>query len=207
MSEPETLSSEYKSELLQRQHRLQAEAQIVLDDLKLIKVLSPLGSPLLLGSSALGLMVWPDIDITVSHRGLTIDQAMETMHPLYTHPRTKRVQYLNEVGSFNPDGLDVDDRYYFVVYYHVPGGTKWKIDISFWTSVGEHLEPFHESVSRQLTDDTRLAILWIKDIWYRLPTYRNQVYSVDIYDAVLFHDVRTPTEFDEYLIKRGKPSR
>jgi hypothetical protein len=44
-------------------------------------------------------------------------------------------------------------------------------------------------------------------MWCRLPTYRNQVYSVEIYDAVLAHHVRTPTEFDVYLIEHGKPAR
>ena len=159
MSEPETLTSEYKSFLLQRQNTLQAEAKMVLDDLKLIKLLSTLGSPILLGSSALGLMVWPDIDTAVSSPGLTIDQVMETMRPVYVHPRIKRVRYTNEVGRFNPTGLALDDRYYFGVYYHASTGTEWKVDISFWSSVEEHPEPFHEALARQLTGETRLAIL------------------------------------------------
>lgn|SRR5574340_571381 len=207
MSEQETVTTEYKSFLLHRQNTLQAEAQTALDDLKLIELLSPLGPPLLLGSMASGLMVWPDIDITVSYPGLTIDQVMGTMQPVYAHPRVKRVRYRNEVGTFNPTGLALHDRYYFGVYYHASSGTEWKVDISFWVSVREHPEPFHEAISRKLTKETRLAILWIKDVWFRLPTYRHQVYSVDIYDAVLSHGVRTPTEFDEYLIERGKPAR
>ncbi|HLJ35585.1 MAG TPA: hypothetical protein VKU38_18160 [Ktedonobacteraceae bacterium] len=62
-------------------------------------------------------------------------------------------------------------------------------------------------MKQQVTPETRLAILWIKDIWYQLPTYRNEVYSTDIYDAVLQHGVRTPREFDRYLVERGKPAR
>jgi hypothetical protein len=58
--------------------------------------------------------------------------------------------------------LELDDRYYFGVYY---------------------------------------------DVWCHLPTYRSQVYSVDIYDAVLEHGIRTPAEFDVYLANRGKPAR
>jgi len=207
MSEPETLTSEYKSFLLQRQNTLQAEAKMVLDDLKLIKLLSTLGSPILLGSSALGLMVWPDIDITVTCPGLAIERALEMMRPVYAHPLVKRVRYLNEVGSFNPTSLELHDRYYFGVYYHALSGTEWKIDISFWLGTNEHPEPVHDAVVRKLTEETRLSILWIKDIWYRLPTYRDQVYSVDIYNAVLEHGVRTPAEFDVYLADRGKPAR
>ena len=121
---------------------------MVLDDLEVFKLLSQLGSPILLGSSALGLMVWPDIDITVSCPGLTIDRALGIMLPIYVHPLVKRVRYLNEVGSFNPTSLELDDRYYFGVYYHALSGTEWKIDISFWLGVDVHPEPVHDSVVR-----------------------------------------------------------
>ena len=30
-------------------------------------------------------------------------------------------------------------------------------------------------LARHLTDETRLAILWIKDVWHHLPTYPYQV--------------------------------
>ena len=160
-----------------------------------------------LGSSALGLMVWTDIDLTVSCPGLTIENALETMRPVYAHPLVKRVRYLNEVGHFNPTGLKLHDRYYFGVYFHAISEIEWKIDISFWIGVEEHPEPVHEAVARKLTEETRLSILWIKDVWYRLSTYRDQVFSVDIYDAVLEHGVRTPSEFDVYLADLGKPAR
>jgi hypothetical protein len=207
MSEPETLTLENAAELLRRQDALQTEARAVLEDLGIVRLLSQLGNPVQLGSSALGLMVWPDIDITVSCPGLTIERTLETMRLIYAHPRVKRVRYSNEVGSFNPTGLELDDRYYFAVYYHASTGTEWKIDISFWPGTVEHPEPVHEAVARKLTEETRLSILWIKDVWYHLPTYRYQVYSVDIYNAVLEHGVRTPAEFDVYLADRGKPAR
>ena len=207
MSESETLSQEYSAELLRRQEVLQAEARVIMEELDIIKLLGQLGNPVQLGSSALGLMVWPDIDINVSCPGLGIDRALETMRPIFAHRQVKRVRYLNEVGHFNPTGLELHDRYYFGVYYHATSGIEWKIDTSFWLGVEEHPEPVHEAVARQLTEETRLLILWIKDIWYRLPTYRDQVYSVDIYDAVLAHGIRTPMEFDAYLAERGKPAR
>src|SRR5215472_10285243 len=102
MDEPETLSSEYKSALFQHQNALQAEAKMVLEDLQLINLLCPLGTTRLLGSAALGLMVWPDIDITISCPGLTIDRVMEVMTSVYIHPRIKLIRYANEVGRFNP---------------------------------------------------------------------------------------------------------
>jgi hypothetical protein len=180
---------------------------VILEELDVFRLLGQVGNPVQIGSSALGLMVWPDIDINVSCPGLSIDRVLETVLPIIAHPQVKRMRYLNEVGRFNPTGLELHDRYYFATYYCASSGIEWKIDTSFWLGVGEHPEPVHDAIARQLTEETRLSILWIKDIWYRLPTYRDQVYSVDIYDAVLEHGVRTPAEFDIYLTDHGKPAR
>jgi hypothetical protein len=203
----ETLPPEQAARLLQRQKMLQDEAQIVLKELDLVKLLNASGVLRHVGSSALGLMVWRDLDLTVSSPGLSIERAYQIMHPLYIHPRVKQVRYLNESGPFNPTGLQLHDRYYFAVLYDRAAGSEWKIDISFWLADGIHPEPVHDALEQQLTPETRLAILWIKDSWYGLPVYRHEIYSVDIYDAVLQHGVRTPAEFDSYLARQGKPTR
>jgi hypothetical protein len=200
------MSPEYAADLLRRQCALQAEVPSILEELDIVKLLRPHGTPLQMGSSSLGLMVWPDIDMCVSCPGLAIEHALETMRPIYSHPMVKRVQYLNEVGQFNSSG-EVHDRYYFAIYYHGANDIEWKIDISFWNAVEDHPEPVQDAVAKNLTEETRLAILWIKDIWHRLPTYQTEVFSVDIYDAVLEHGVRTPSEFDEYLAGLGKTNR
>jgi hypothetical protein len=57
----------------------------------------------------------------------------------------------------------------------------------------------------RLTDETRLAILWIKDVWHRLPAYPEAVSRVDVH-AVLAHGVRTPEEFAASLRQRGLPA-
>jgi hypothetical protein len=207
VNDPELLTPEQAAELLHRQEALQAEAHTVLAGLNLMELLTSIGQVRQLGSSALGVMVWRDIDLNVLAAGVSIDLILETMHPLFAHPNVKRMRYLKEVGHFNPTGEQVHDRHYFGVYYLPSTGVEWKIDISFWLCPGEHPEPVHEALARQLTAEKCLAILWLKDIWCRLPAYRDQVYSVDIYDAVMAHGVYTPTEFDAYLAARGKPTR
>lgn len=203
----EMLRPEQAAQLLQRQSALQDEAQSVLEELDLVRLLSAAGTLRQVGSSVLGLMVWRDIDLAVSSPGLDIERAYELMRPLYTHPRVKQVRYLNESSLYNPTGLQLHERYYFAVHYDSQAGSEWKIDISFWLGEGIHPEPVQEALEQQLTPETRLAILWIKDIWYRLPTYRHDVCSTHIYDAVLQHGVRTPGEFDGYLVRQGKPTR
>jgi hypothetical protein len=115
---------------------------------------------------------------------------------------------MNESGKFNPTGELRDERYYFGLYYSPDSGEGWKIDVSFWLEDLQRSE-FDDLRSMQalLTAESRLAILWIKETWHQLPAYRKQVFSMDIYDAVLKHGVQTPSEFDRYLAERGKPTR
>jgi hypothetical protein len=62
----------------------------------------------------------------------------------------------------------------------------------------------HSTVTRSAA--LRIAILWIKDVWHRMPSYPDQVSGMDIYDAVLEHGVRTPEQFGRYLRQRGLPT-
>ena len=196
---------EQDEQLLQRQRQLQNEAQRVLKELNLVELLNQAGVLRQVGSSALGLMVWRDIDLAVSSPGLSIARAFEIMQPLLTHPCVKHVRYFHQSDRFKL--TDLDERYYFMVFCEYQEQIEWKFDISFWLGEGIHPEPVHDAIEQQLTPETRLTILRIKDVWYQLPAYRQAVYSTDIYDAVLQHGVRTLTEFDQYLAQRGKPTR
>jgi hypothetical protein len=201
----ETQQPEQDELLLQRQCLLQEEAQSVLKELNVVELLSTGGVVRQTGSTVLGLMVWRDIDLQVSSPGLSIERAFEIMHPLLTHPRVKQVRYLHQSDHFKL--ADLDERYFFMVYYERPGQAEWKLDVSFWLDEGVRPEPLHDAIEQQLTPETRLTILRIKDAWHQLPAYRSEVASTDIYDAVLQHGVRTLTEFDQYLVERGKPTR
>ena len=194
-------------QLLWRQDVLQAEAQFVLRELDLLTLLSAGGKVRQMGSSASGLMVWRDLDLSVYSPGLSLERMYTIMQPLLTHPRIQRVRYLNESGAFNTTGVSRNERYYFGLYYLPLEGSEWKVDVSFWLDHAVRVEPIQDALEQILSQEMRLIILQIKNAWYRLPTYRSQVYSVDIYDAVLEHGVRTLDDFDRYLVERGKPAR
>ncbi len=198
---------EHSKRLLQRQDLLQKEAQAVVKELDLVRLLSNAGTVRVHGSSVHGLMTWRDIDVGVSSPRLSIERVYEVMMSLLIHPRVKQVRYLNESGSFNATGLSRDERYFFMVFYDNGAESDWKIDISFWLDEGVRSEQIHNMIEQQLTPETRLIILRIKDVWWKQPSYRQEVSSVDIYDAVLQHRVRTLDEFDLYLVERGKPAR
>jgi hypothetical protein len=168
----------------------------------------PLGELLPIGSAATGLQVWRDIDFNVVTPGLTVDRLLDVLRPCFRHPRVRQVRFLDETLGFNPTGLPRDERYFIALHYVPPGQAAWKVDISFWLQELPRDEPgYVQRIRDKLTPETRRAILWIKDRWHRLPAYRHEVTSMDIYDAVLDHGVRTPDEFDHHHASRPPPNR
>lgn len=118
------------------------------------------------------------------------------------------MEYREENGERSPSGKPSDQRYVFVAFYESAAGEEWKLDLSLWLSDAPRTQLAQlDDLRRRLTDETRLAILWIKDVWHRLPTYPDPVSGVDVYDAGLEHGVRTPDEFAAYLRGRNLPSR
>jgi hypothetical protein len=48
-----------------------------------------------------------------------------------------------------------------------------------------------------------VAVLRIKDVWFRLPSYPDEIGGFEIYFAVIEDGVRTPDEFRSWLVHRG----
>jgi hypothetical protein len=193
----------YAHELLKRQDALQAEAWRTLAALDLAAALAPIGPIEVIGSLATGLMVWRDIDLHVVAPDLPSAVAHDAMARYFGHPQIGAIRYRYDHAARNLADDPRDDRYYYALFYQSENGHEWKVDISIWIADPPHVErlPPANLVAR-LNDETRLAILWIKDQWYARPEYRMTVSSVDIYDAVLDHGVRAPTEFAAYLRAR-----
>ena len=201
------LDPTYAAELIQRQRSLQAEARQVLTDLALMSSLSRLGHAEHIGSSVSGLMVWRDLDVGARCPQPSPDRVFQTLQPILTHSRVHEVLYREETGPRSPSGQPTDQRYYFVLRYMTAADQRWKIDISIWLTDAPRNQLGHlEDLARRLTDETRLAILWIKDVWHRLETYPDEISGTDIYAAVLDHGVRTPEQFATYLLERSLPS-
>jgi hypothetical protein len=198
------LDSVFARELLEQQDILQAEAWLMLDALDLAAALASIGPMEVIGSLATGLMVWRDIDLLVIAPGLSASTAHEALARYFGHPKIGAIRYRYDHAAQNPANDPNDDRYYYALFYQSDGGHEWKIDISIWIADPPHVERLPpSSLIERWNDETRLAILWIKDQWFARPEYRMTVYSLDIYDAVLDHGVRTPEEFAAYLRERA----
>lgn len=189
------LTPDEEEGLVARQDAFQVEAAELLVELDLM---GRLGDATVIGSAALGLMVWRDLDIHVIVSALDPAHAFDALRPLLMDPRVTQVRYLNEATL-----ADDRARLYFAVNLQTAGGADWKLDIGFWPAVrGPKEAAFAASMLARLTPESRLAILWIKDIWHRTPEYRTSVTSMDIYSAVLDHGVRTPIGFSAWLSDR-----
>jgi hypothetical protein len=193
--------------LLRRQAALHAEGEEVLAQLNLMQVLSKIGRPEIVGSFALGLMVWRDIDVEVYCDEVSAARVFDAIRPIIDVPGVYRLTFHDFSGPRADPS--VPDGYYWGVRYHRPGEEEWKLDIWLISAGTMHRmgRELVRTLPAQLTSETRMAILQLKTTWYALPTYRREVLSVDVYDAVLNHGVRTPDEFDTYLRLRGKPTR
>jgi hypothetical protein len=182
------------AELLARQADLQAEADSVVEDLGLMAILGSVGRPVRTGSSALGLMVARDIDITTLCPGLDPDALFRSIAPLAGHPRVCQLGFRNDSGDWNtdpsyPDGL------YWSVGYVADGGAAWNLDLWFIREGTTQFDLEHlEALPSRLTPETRLAILRIKTAVAE-PTWTTPVRSYEVYQAVLDHGIRTAEEF------------
>src|SRR5688572_23471971 len=103
--------------LLRQQDVLQAEAARVLADLAIFDLLGPFGEVTQVGSSAVGLMVRPDIDVCVDCEPArwNPDAVFAAARPLASHPRVQKLSFWNESGPFKPPGL-ADGLYWGIRY-------------------------------------------------------------------------------------------
>lgn len=185
--------------MLAEQDLLRASSDAVVDALGLNQSLAALGDPVRVGSSALGLMVRRDIDITVvcPSLGMAVHEAVVRIGAeLARHHRVVRVSFRNDTGSWNTDP-DYPDGFYLGVGYQSPLGEDWNLDIWFVDEPDRQPDLGHlRSMPARLTPETRIAILEIKLAYADRPEYGKSVTSYDIYRAVLDDGVRTAEEFD-----------
>src|SRR6478609_9323783 len=160
---------------------LEAEASAVRTGLDLDALLATVGTPHLVGSAALGLMVWRDLDITVVCDRLAVDEVLGVVGALAAHRHVRQLTVRNDTGDWNvepdryPDGI-------YVGVDHRDGDRRWNIDIWFVTDAERQPDLRHlREVAPRLDGATRAAIIEIKRAWWARPEYGRTVTSWDIY--------------------------
>lgn len=189
-------------DLLTAQRLLQHEAAAVVADLRLDRTLSVLGNPVRTGSSALGLMVRRDIDITTGVPNLD-DAAKDAIAALGArlsrHDRVRRVVFRDDTGGWNAEPDEFPDGMYLLVEYRDAAGATWSLDLWFVDRPERQPDIAHlTTLLPRITDEARVAILRIKQSLDAGPDYGASIHGIDVYRAVLDHGVTTPEEFEAY---------
>ncbi|MFI7009452.1 hypothetical protein [Streptomyces sp. NPDC050145] len=197
------------SDLRAGQTALRAEAEQVYRDLGLDASLPRVGTPAVVGSAALGLMVRRDLDVDVTCARLD-DAAIAAVAAvgagLAAHPRVRLVTFRNDCGTWNREPDAYPDGLYLGVECRAPSsGAAWNLDLWFLDAPERQPSTAHLTTLRpRLTDETRAAIIAIKRAWAERPEYGTTVRSVDVYGAVLDDGVRDPAGFTDWLAARRK---
>ncbi|MFF1920265.1 hypothetical protein ACFVW8_06765 [Streptomyces sp. NPDC058221] len=172
---------------LDRARRRRVTAHTILDRLGLFERWRPLGSPVLVGSVALDLVVEPDIDMEVYSPVPSIAEGFAVLAPCAQLPGVRKLRFTN--------ALDLPDRglYWRLDYEFTPEET-WQIDM--WWLPDDHPGPraadLVSPVRAALDDSTRDAVLAIKE---GAAARGEATQGVWVYQAALDHGVRTYDEF------------
>lgn len=190
--------------LLQQQYNLQLEADEVVHELQLNTILATVGTPVRVGSSALGLMVWRDVDVTVICPTLQVEKISKLATQLMVQRGVRELRFLNDSGSLKSDS-QYPDGLYFSLKYKSDRDVEWKFDIWFVDEPERQPDLQHvQTMPNRLTPELRESILSIKSVYVKLDEYGKTVKSYDIYTAVLDDGVRTPAQFNEWLANKNK---
>jgi hypothetical protein len=193
-------------ELADRQLALQAEAHRLVADLDLLGLLGEVGPVLLTGSVVSGLMCWRDLDVMVlGGPDFAPRDVVRLLGRLVDLPGIVAFDYRDERGLRSPTGEVRDERYHLPVTVLRDGGP-WRLDLTVWLhDLHANVTAWHETLRGTITAAQRAAVLRIKDVWHRRPSYPDRIGGMDIYTAVLEDGVRGPDQFAAWLAARGLP--
>lgn len=179
--------------LLKHQKSLQKQAGAILKELDLKNILGKHGEVQIVGSLALGLMVWEDIDIDVIvEKKVNIEEYFQTIRALFRHP------HINDIRMIDNRTNHENDRptsMYIGVHYKKEKQKKWKIDIRLVHAKDSYAVDFVNEIKSKLNQENTLKILTIKHAVHKDPGYGKKFSAVDIYKSVIEKNISNAQEF------------
>lgn len=189
------------TQLLEQAAALHEEANRLLIAEGLLPIITTAGPARVYGSFELDLMTWRDIDINLQLANPHDVATMFTVgQSIATRFEANRMFYSNH---FIRNDQSFDHGLYWGMRLRYAGAL-WKVDL--WAYGEEayraHMQSFDE-LQQQLATADRIAILRIKDAFCRRSEYRDTVCSMDIYRAVMEHNISTVEGFEAWLRLRS----
>ena len=187
-------------EIVKHSRLLHQEASDLLNKEGLLPILRSFGATRVIGSYALDMMTWPDIDISMKlPNDQNVDLFFEIAKKIATKFQITKMSYSNHFIRNFP-GFDHGLYWGIRLRY---AEREWKIDLWGYSDADyqTHIAEF-DALHRQLQRADRTAILRIKHVICQHPDYRGNVYnSMAIYRAVLEDEVESVDEFKAWLEK------
>jgi hypothetical protein len=188
------------SDILEKQNLLQEQTKTVLNNLNLINELSKYGEVKIVGSVALGLMTWPDIDIDLkSSEEINKKDYLEIVKYIFEQDNIKQLILIDNRSSFEKNR---PKSMYIGVIYDL-NGVDWKIDIRYLNPSSAWAEEDVERIKTKLTSEKINSILEIKTAFCSHYKYRKEFSAFDIYNAVLDNNIFTVEDFNNFLKEKG----
>ncbi|MCE5228133.1 hypothetical protein LLG95_00870 [bacterium] len=179
--------------LLEKASDLCARAHRVMDQLGLVERWGKVGKVCLVGSVRFGLMATPNIDFEIYVDRPTIRAGFETIQSFAEVEGVRQIQFCNFMNTPTDPGL------YWRIDYEDNEGVLWDIDnwlVPFAHPHAGLADGLATAMQRALTDETRRAILTIKNAASANGT---KFRGIDIYKAVLAGGVRAYDDFTTYI--------
>jgi hypothetical protein len=189
------------TELQAQAGALRADADRLLDEEGLLAAVAVVGPAVVIGSYALDLMTWPDVDMSVRlPHERDVAAFFDVGRAIATRFAATRMSFANQF-------LRTEQQFDHGLYWGIRllrGGREWKVDLWGYgpAAYRAHLVE-SEALRARLAAADRLAILRVKDAVCRRPAYRHDVTSMDVYAAVAEHGVRSVEEFDAWWAGRA----
>jgi len=189
------------NQLIQKTKELKKEAQLILNDLNLESFFLKYGKVKLVGSITFGLMTWEDIDIDLVTKDKPTDELFwKVAQYLFAKESTKLLMLAD-----NRTGLKEANRpksMYLGLHYQPDNGVLWKLDIRLIQKNDIRETPNWMHSLNTIDKQKKLAILQIKNRLKNDPRYHKEISSVDVYNAVINHNVISYDSFMNYVTNK-----
>jgi hypothetical protein len=176
------------------------EADAILYQKGLHKILSKYGTPHISGSYALDLMAWRDLDIYLETENTETKDFFTLGAEINALLQPVKMSFRNELIK-QTKGLPLG--LYWGIYLGNERAGDWKIDL--WlvdSNECNRLLQFCGDIEKELNSENRKQILEIKSRCWMDPEYRYSYTSIEIYHAVLNKGITEIDGFKKWLSQK-----
>jgi hypothetical protein len=170
--------------------KIKGQADTILEETGLIKILSEFGTPHVVGSYAMDLMYDPNLDIIVTSKDIR-NSSVQALQRIIE----KRICQKLEYGDFVKFKREKRPEGYIIVLKIAVDGIKWEVEIWFLPSATKEEKDVRDILST-MTSEQKDRILEFKHLLNKNSITKYSISSSKIYEAVIDKNMK---EFDVFV--------